>query len=189
MAKILTTKNKVLQAEAIRLEPLYVEDISDEYVSWLNDPEINRYLEVRFTDQTRESVAEYVLSHYQEVEKYIWAINLGTVKRMVGTITLSLINWNHKSAGLGIMLGRTDVPSMVSTQALNLVLEFAFDYLKLNRITAENISANHKSNFMLRRAGFTCEGKARQMYSVDGEYVDGFRFAILCTDWRTARVS
>ena len=36
----------------LTLEPLVERDFSDEYLSWLNDPEISQFLETRWTTQT-----------------------------------------------------------------------------------------------------------------------------------------
>jgi len=163
-----------------------VEHITDEYINWLNDPATNQFLEVRFVAQTRDSVSEYIRSFYGESEKYIWAICLCGDGHMIGTTTLSLINPNHHSAGLGMMIGDEEGQTpTASAETLNLLLEFAFGELNLNRVTAENIANNHKSNFLLRRAGFTCEGKARDMYWMGDRYADGFHFAILQADWRS----
>ena len=56
----------LLENDRICLRPLGTEDITDEYISGLNDPEVNRFLvNVRQTVQTRETVGEYIISCYE----------------------------------------------------------------------------------------------------------------------------
>ena len=55
---------------------LTIKDITDNYISWLNDPIFKQYIEVRYQKQTKETVSSYVNSFYREEEKYINGINL-----------------------------------------------------------------------------------------------------------------
>ena len=49
-----------IDAKRIFLRPLEKADCTNLYVSWLNDPEVNRYLETRHTPQTLETVEAFV---------------------------------------------------------------------------------------------------------------------------------
>jgi hypothetical protein len=55
---------------------LTIKDITDNYISWLNDLIFNQYIEVLYQKQTKETVSSYVNSFYREEEKYIYGINL-----------------------------------------------------------------------------------------------------------------
>jgi len=57
-----------LEGARFTLKPFNEEDISPQYIGWLNDPTVNRFLEVRFTHQTFENVLHYVQGFYQEEE-------------------------------------------------------------------------------------------------------------------------
>ena len=47
---------KNLEATSLELRPLKETDYSDEYLSWLENEEINRYLETRWEKQTEEKI-------------------------------------------------------------------------------------------------------------------------------------
>ena len=181
----------VLKGEGIYLDPFRVDDITEEYINWLNDPEVNHFLDVRFVHQTRETVIAYVNSYYRDTEKYIWAIKLLSDRTIIGTITLALINRFYNSGGIGIMIGNKKYWGKgAASEALNLVMEYAFDSLGLHRLFAHNVTLNLQSNFLLRKAGFFHEGTARQAYRLDprsSTYVDGFDFSILADEWRERR--
>ena len=47
-------KKKNLEAISVQLRPLKESDYSDEYLNWLEDQEINRYLETRWKEQKKK---------------------------------------------------------------------------------------------------------------------------------------
>lgn len=182
-------KTPVLENEQIRLEPLEPRHATDEYVAWLNDAAVNRFLEVRFlVPQTRQTVLDYIAAFAGPEEKYGWAIVVKAAERVVGSITIPSVNRRHLTCGIGIMIGAKDSwGASIGKNAFELVIDFAFDVLGMRRITEHNIAANHASNFMLRRLGFVHEGTIRQAYRAkpgSEEFVDGFEFALLASDWR-----
>ena len=74
---------------------LTIKDITDNYISWLNDPIVNQYLEVRYKKQTKETVSNYINSFYREEEKYIWGVYHD--EKMIGTTTLTSFNKEDNS--------------------------------------------------------------------------------------------
>ena len=49
-----------LDGEAVYLRPLGGDDITTNYLGWLNDPEVNRFLETRHRPQTMQTIREFV---------------------------------------------------------------------------------------------------------------------------------
>jgi len=173
----------------LSLIPFREEDICARYVGWLNDPEVNRFLEVRFHPQTPEMAQAFVRSFYGDVEKYMWGVSLNETRELVGTATLHTIDRHHGSAELGLMIGeRTAQGKRTAVEVIELVLTFAFDMLRLRRITGGTYATNHPMNFTFKRVGFRCEAKCLQAYQVSpGTYVDGFRWALLVEEWQARR--
>jgi ribosomal-protein-alanine N-acetyltransferase len=172
-----------------RLAPFTEEHVSDSYVGWLNDPEVNRFLEARFTENTTKSVSAYIQTYYGDIEAYMWGIFPNDSGELIGTATLRSINRNHGTAGIGLMIGEKEYwGSGCATEALGLVVEYAFDVLGLRRLAEESCGPNHSINFTLRRFGFTLEGKMKQANVMGpGEYADGYRWGLLVDEWRAKR--
>jgi ribosomal-protein-alanine N-acetyltransferase len=175
-----------LRGEGFELAPFRVEDISDAYLAMLNNPQVNRFLEVRWTPQTFETAAEFVKSFYQDDEKYIWGIYAAGTREFAGTATLYLINRIHGSAELGLMIGEAFWGKGASRTALTLIIDHAFNALKLRRLTGESYVTNHGMNFTFKQLNFRLEGRMVQACALDrsGAYVDTFRWAILKDEWR-----
>ena len=70
------------------------------------------------------------------------------------------------------------------TAALPLVLDFAFDRLRLHRVEAACLPTNVPSRALLLRTGFQQEGYARNYLLIDGKRQDHLLFGILREDWR-----
>lgn len=187
MQKQQTTNHKLesLVGDGYTLKPFTAEIISDRYVGWLNDPEVNQFLEVRFDAQSRDTAFEFVDSFWQKIECYLWAIFPNDSPEAIGTVTLQKIDRNNGGAEFGIMVGDKDHWGKgASSEAIRLVVEFAFNTLGLRRLSAGTYSKNHGMNFTLKKMGFVIEGKIRQAFLVkSGDYVDGYRWGMLATEW------
>ena len=70
------------------------------------------------------------------------------------------------------------------TEAVELVLKYAFQTLKLHRIEANVQPQNLSSIAVLRRTNFTREGFSPKYLKISGRWRDHERWAIIVEDWR-----
>ena len=49
-----------LEGERLYLRPITIDDVNETYVEWLNDPEVNQFLENRFEVHTLASARAYL---------------------------------------------------------------------------------------------------------------------------------
>ena len=104
---------------------------------------------------------------------------------IVGAITLSQIFLGgFRSAYLGYFLGAPYARQGYMSEALTLILHYAFRQLKLHRIEANIQPGNISSIALVERAGFVREGYSRRYLKVCGLWRDHERWAILAEDWR-----
>ena len=180
-------KGRVLTGVDFSLIPFKLEHISDSYIGWLNDPEVNRFLEVRFVHQTRATVEAFVRSFYSGAEKYLWGI-YPKDGDMVGTATVQSVKRTHGTCELGVMIGEKSFwGEGASTEAMELVAGFVFDTLGMRRLTGGSYSLNHGMNFTFNRLGWRREGTLREAFLFEGKFIDGYRWAILADDWRQGK--
>ena len=50
----------MIEGQNIFLRPIQLSDSSGPYLNWLNDPEVNQYLESRFVSWTTEMLSSYI---------------------------------------------------------------------------------------------------------------------------------
>ncbi len=177
---------KTLVGSKFGLIPFKEEHISERYIGWLNDPEVNRFLEVRFVHQTYETVVAYVRSFYGETEKYMWGIYPNGINDPIGTATLYDIDRNHRRGEIGLMIGEKSYWGKgASDEVMELIARFAFETLGLHRLTGGSYATNYGMNFTFKRLGFTLEGKMREACVLSsGTYVDAYRWGILAKEWK-----
>jgi RimJ/RimL family protein N-acetyltransferase len=72
------------------------------------------------------------------------------------------------------------------SEAVDLLLEYGFDELRLHRVQAHSLATNEGSIGLLESLGFEPEGRSRERQYLDGEYVDVLRYGLLEDEWRGA---
>lgn len=88
---------------------------------------------------------------------------------LVGGITISDVQYGSGSKGtVGYWLGAPFVGRGYMNEALNLISDFAFGVVGLNRLEASCMPRNAASRAVLARAGFVEEGFARAYIEVNG---------------------
>jgi [ribosomal protein S5]-alanine N-acetyltransferase len=106
----------------------------------------------------------------------------------VGSISLfQIIRRSRQNGVVGYLIGAPFLRQGYATEALQLVLRFAFRQLKLHRIEADVQPHNVASLALVKRAGFICEGNMRGFLKIGGKWRDHERWAILAEDWRGRR--
>ena len=128
---------------------------------------IARYAEDWRTDQA------YNLFILDYDETLLGGVGLSNIRRGVA-----------ETASLGYWVGAAHARQGHMTAALPLVLDFAFDRLRLHRVEAACLPTNVPSRALLLRAGFHEEGYARQYLCIDGKWQDHLLFGILREDHR-----
>jgi ribosomal-protein-alanine N-acetyltransferase len=99
---------------------------------------------------------------------------------LVGGLTLANIRRGCAQAGsLGYWMGAAYARQGYMTAAVNALIPFAFETLKLHRMEAACIPTNVASIRLLEKTGFKREGFARKYLCIDGNWQDHLLFARL----------
>lgn len=181
MAK--TNKNifrPFVQGECIYLREVRVSDVNENYYSWMNDPEVNQYLETRFFPYSHEKIENYVRETGKDINSVFMAIITKEENRHIGNIKIGPINWFHRFADVSLIIGEKRFwGSGYGAEAIQLVVHYAFQKLNLNRLQAGIAAANTGSIKAFSKAGFSEEGKLRKKRFLDGKYIDEILFGII----------
>lgn len=109
---------------------------------------------------------------------------------ILGSITLSQIyRGNFQSAYLGYHIGAEFAQQGYMTEAVPLMLNYAFKKLKLHRLEANIQPHNTASITLVKRAGFVLEGYSRKYLKIGGRWRDHERWTIMAEDWHAAKKS
>ncbi len=170
----------VLKGKQCFLRPLTLEDVSERYVAWMNDPSVTRFLETRFTVHTLESIKEYVRDASNDPNNIFMAICLNEDGSHIGNIKLGPINRQHSFGTIGLMIGEKDCWGKgYATQAIELISRYAFEQLKLHKLMAGCYVDNTGSLRAFEKVGFTREGVEQSKWLYEGKYIDGILLSLL----------
>lgn len=173
-----------LRGKLIYLRPLTPDDVSNDYLAWLNDPEVLRYRTSRLPT-TRRQLVSWV-KNPTPPDRLVFAVRLNKDDRHVGNISLAKIEWTHRSAELAIMIGAKDVWGRgVGTESIQLLAAHAFKAMGLNRLSAE--SANPSYNRAMKKLDWTHEGTKREALFVDGRHVAVECWGLLASQFSAKR--
>jgi ribosomal-protein-alanine N-acetyltransferase len=99
---------------------------------------------------------------------------------MIGHVSLSnVVRGAFQSCNLGYSQDENACGKGYMTEALRVVLHFAFTEADLHRVEANVVPANTASIGVLKRLGFRQEGEAKRYLKINGDWEDHLRFAIL----------
>jgi ribosomal-protein-alanine N-acetyltransferase len=150
-----------------------------------SDPEVMRYWSYpAWNDPSR---ARQMLVDVQEGYRTGSGLELGIERNsdsvLVGRCTLFGLHVPSRRAEVGYALGRPYWGAGYMHEALQALLEHAFQRLDLNRLEADIDPRNAASARTLERLGFQKEGHLRERWIVNGEISDTGLYGLLRREW------
>jgi RimJ/RimL family protein N-acetyltransferase len=175
--------NSIIQGKKILLKSISMADCTEKYVSWLNDNEINEYLESRFSIQTIESVRQFVSAMIESSDNYMFTIVHNESNEHIGNIKIGPIKSVYKHAFVGYMIGDKNYWGKgLASEAVYLASKFCFEELKLHKVNAGVIAFNIGSIKVLEKLGFLKEGCIRDDVLLEDKYLDVYKYGVLETE-------
>ena len=106
-------------------------------------------------------------------------------KSLIGTI--GMINFDHDArvTEIGYWIDATEEGKGIVSRACELLIDFAFRELGMNRIQIRCATANLRSAAIPERFGFTKEGVQRQHVLRNGKLLDFAIYGLLAFEWRS----
>jgi ribosomal-protein-alanine N-acetyltransferase len=104
--------------------------------------------------------------------------------RFAGEITLSSIQRGpFQNGSVGYWIDEELAGSGLIPEAVVVVLQFAFETLRLHRIEVAIIPRNISSRRVVEKLGLRTEGVALGFLEINGEWEDHVRYAITAEEW------
>jgi [ribosomal protein S5]-alanine N-acetyltransferase len=157
-------KLPIIKTARLVLRDIEIRDISEDYITWLNNHEVTKYLEIRFEKQSYEMVLKYACNALTNIKKIMhFGIYDNDGARLIGTVTLPSIYWNHSYADISFVIGHPDIPKGkgYATEAVTSVVHYIFTHIKLQKLWAGYYDGHEGSKKVLERIGFKEEGRQK----------------------------
>lgn len=108
--------------------------------------------------------------------------------RTIGIVSLSDIDFVSGNGELGVMISDVSVRGKgLATEAVMLMLDYAFGELRLHRVTVRVAPENEPSLKLFHKVGFIREGRMREVMRRRDGYGDLLFFGLLEDEYRTVR--
>ncbi len=169
-----------LMTKRLLLRPFRVTDITEIYLSALNDSSIIGMTEARHKKWNKESAEAFVQSVNTNTST-LFGVFIKETGRPIGNVRLFDIHPVHHRAELSLLFyDKSEWGKGFATEAVEAVVTYAFDVLKLHRITADHYANNIASSKMFKKVGFVEEGVFNDHFNIgENNYVDSVRIAKL----------
>ena len=169
-----------IEGQRIILRNVRDEDVSEEYCSWMNDPEVTQFLECRFQKHTEDDLRAFVAGMEQDGDNVFLAIVLRDGNRHIGNLKISSINWRHRFADIGLLIGdKSCWGRNFGSEAIRLATDYAFDTLELHSLSAGLYDTNIGSLKAFGKAGWLQQGVRKNRFLCKGEYKDQILMGIV----------
>ncbi|MDC0586982.1 GNAT family N-acetyltransferase [Gammaproteobacteria bacterium] len=165
-----------IQTENLIISDFLDPDISDEYVSWLNNKDLMKYSEQRHKLHTIETSKKYLAS-FSSTPNYFLSIK--TKKgEMIGTMTIYQDTYN-KICDMGILIGSSSSRGKgYGFEAWIAAIKWVELNLKPRKITAGAVSANKSMLRLMEKSNMHDDGQRKEHYLIDGKSMDIIFMAI-----------
>ena len=187
---MLDIQSQLFESPDLRLGPIDHEKDPEIESKWTHDSEFMRLME---TAPARPLSAAMVKKQYEKLEKQVeedknlfyFTIRARADDRLIGRAALQWIEWSNGNGFLRIGLGAAeDRRKGYGTQALRMILRFAFAELNLFRVSAIVPEYNDGAIALLQKFGFVQEVCRRKSLERDGRRWDLYVFGLLKEEWQ-----
>lgn len=154
--------------------------------SGLSHPDVIRHYGISYTT---ESACEAQMSWYQSIDEQgtgCW-LAIESAGSKLGALGLNNICQENKNAELGYWLLPQHWGKGIMQEALHGLLTYAFNELKIHRISAEVEIENLKSQQLLQAFNFTLEGIRRECEIKEDKYISLMNYSLLSHELNISR--
>ncbi|SFS31161.1 GNAT family N-acetyltransferase [Marininema halotolerans] len=161
------------------------EEAAASFSKWSEDPEYIRNLDTDIAfPRSEDSFRKEIQGGGGSLTSFELAIHMVLDDRLIGFAALHSIEWNNRAGRLAIGIGeKEDRNKGYGTEALQLLLQYAFYELNLHRVGLDVIGNNHSAIRCYEKVGFVVEGVIREGVLRDNQRVDRIYMGLLREEW------
>ncbi|MGL4697958.1 GNAT family N-acetyltransferase [Enterococcus larvae] len=179
------TGTQIINTSRLMLRPFTKEDNAAMRNNWISNPAIQKmYSEPVYTTEAEtEALLDKWISSYSNDNYYRWAICLKETNECIGQIAYFLIDDTNHFGEIEYCIGEAFQNQGLMTEAVTTILHYGFEQIHLNKVQVCHKSNNMPSQRVIEKSGFVYEGKLREFFYMDGQYIDRLYYSILKREW------
>ncbi|HET9909836.1 MAG TPA: GNAT family protein [Anaerolineales bacterium] len=183
-------QTQLFEGRDIRFGPIDHEKDPEIESKWTHDSEFIRLMEV---NAARPMSAAILKKQYEKIEKQVdddknffyFAIRAKEDDRLIGKALIQSVEWTNAYGWIHLGIGSAENRRKgYGSQALTLLLRFAFAELNLFRVSARVPEYNEAGIALFTKFHFVEEVRQRQALERDGRRWDILIFGLLISEWQ-----
>jgi [ribosomal protein S5]-alanine N-acetyltransferase len=175
----------VLETTRLILKKVDTEHL-DQLFELLSNPEVAKF-DYFYPVTSIKEVIKFIDRYREEVEQgeeITWAIVLKETNKLIGTCCLGDFDEYARRSEIGYSIIQSQWGKGYATEAVEVVIDFGFNNMNLNRIEATITPGNSGSVRVLKKLNFNQEGIVRERDFIKGKLEDGIIMALLKKEYR-----
>lgn len=159
------------------------EDAIYEYCNWMSNEEYTHFLGNGDDVLSIEKVKEYVKEHNKAKNEFHFNIVIAKSNKLIGNCKLCMSDKTNGS--ICILLGNSAYHNKgFGIEAIQLLLKFGFDELRLHRITLTVLKENAKAIRCYEKVGFVTFAEEKEVRWSKGRWWDCYHMEYTEYKWR-----
>ncbi|MGL6058442.1 MAG: GNAT family N-acetyltransferase [Culicoidibacterales bacterium] len=173
----------MLTGKRVYLRLLEQEDIPKR-TEWINDFETNIMFRFDWPISLSKSYQWFNKTMNDDSKMHFVIVDIKT-NDLIGMVGLLNIDFKSKRAEVYLTIGNKDYRGKgLSTEVLQILINYSFNILALERLQAHNFTYNIASQKMFEKVGFLKEGIMRKHSLKNGKLEDINIYGLLKEEWR-----
>ena len=145
-----------------------------------NDPESAFLLGGIHKEYTLDDILSWIDFHNNRDDEIVLVVEDTIVGKLIGHVGLYKIDRIARKTEYGILIANNDYKGRgVGTLCTKCLTEYAFNALKMHKVTAEVLSENKASIAMFTKCGYSVDGILRDDIFKNDRYYDVYTMSIL----------
>lgn len=177
----------VLTGKLVRLSAFDLEEMSKAFPRWNRNSEYFRLLNSSGQPlQSAQAALKWMEEELGEPSPagYFFSIRTLAEDKLIGELGLEVVSWPGGDAFVALGIGEVEYWSKgYGTEAMNILLRFAFEEVNLRRVTLSVFEYNPRAIRSYEKAGFRHEGRTRAVLNKEGRRWDILYMGILREEW------
>jgi RimJ/RimL family protein N-acetyltransferase len=168
--------------QKVVLRQLSLNDVSEKYIGWLNDPEVYQFMGLRHKIPVAQQDVIRYIETCNKNKRHHWGIfNDG---EHVGNVTCGYYERNYHWADISNIIGEKKFRGTnLAKFALVGAIDYLFNIAGLHRLQAITLPVNFAGIALLANIGMRKEAVFKKATIVDDVYVDVLVYGILKEEW------
>lgn len=179
--------NDIFTGKFVRLSAYDPEEMSKAFARWNRNSEYQRLL--FGSPRGTPSIKAELKWMEEEVggmspASYFFTMRTLVDDKLIGELSLDVVNWNGRDAFVAIGIGEPENWGKgYGTDAMNILLRFAFSEINLHRVTLSVFEYNPRAIRSYEKLGFRHEGCRRLALNREGRRWNELYMGILRDEW------